>query len=584
VTRWTELLLLLSLLLGGGGQSGAPGAIFTAPDAPRAVLLEAAELYDAPSSRGDAVESLDAGSVLEYSGETTDEFGRTWYRLQDPRRLERRRDVYLAPFNARQYRDFGYRGALLADRQSTLVAAAAVAAAAAAAAGEPAPAHWWQPTGVLELGNTPTFEGVLGISATAADVAEVREAIDLLGGLDAIAAWPVDPLPGELFVPAMLPALFQFDGRAWNLAQPVRLLDDSVNLIGNGRFALDPDAPPLAAGPAFYCWSLVGGLDARGRPAGSVAVAPAVVAAPRGGAPPRDMGSFRTAAAPPNLRGLLPPAPDSTRVPERVDPAAEVTGVLLADADGRQAVYIQQHLGGAMTHRLRGKSLVLDVLAREDPRAAAATFGIDIEVTYADGRAPENLSTSYTASAFAYRYEWAFEVPADADDITVRLLPLDRSLAVEQRASVIFDRVSLRLESWDPVPPPGTIVLNRITSNSFEGAPLYTRTPVAVSRRSVDELEAAWPGVAAGNWSVADQQMVLAGELRSGMSPEQVTAAWGNPPDETTQPAGDGVQRRWDYSDRYVVFIDDEVILFRPPATLDASQASVMCPGEDRSR
>ena len=96
MTRWTELLLLLlSLLFGGGGQSGAPGAIFTAPDAPRAVLLEAAELYDTPSSRGDTVERLDAGSVLEYSGETTDEFGRTWYRLQDPRRLERRRDVYL---------------------------------------------------------------------------------------------------------------------------------------------------------------------------------------------------------------------------------------------------------------------------------------------------------------------------------------------------------------------------------------------------------------------------------------------------------------------------------------------------------
>ena len=177
------MLLLAVLLLtsaaasaGQAGQAGAPGEVFIAEDALRAVLLEPAELFAEPTSTGEIVARWSAGTVLEYAGETTDEFGRTWYRVRDPNRLQRRRDVYLAPFNRRQFRDFGYRGALLADRQPLPGAVGPAASFLRAKS-------WWQPVSVLELGHDATFDGVVGIGATAADPDEVRQAMELLGGM-----------------------------------------------------------------------------------------------------------------------------------------------------------------------------------------------------------------------------------------------------------------------------------------------------------------------------------------------------------------------------------------------------------------
>jgi hypothetical protein len=552
---------------------------------PRAVLLEAADLYAAPSSSGEIVARLAAGSVLEYAGEMTDDFGRTWFAVRDPGRLVRRRDVYLAPFDARDFREFGFRGALLADRRPSTGgggAAAATGEAGEARDGDDAP--WWKPVGVLELGNHPTFADVVAVSASAASEEEIREALELLGGRAAIAHWPDDPLPGELFVPPMLPALFQFDGSQWDLARPVRLLDESVNLIGNGGFAVDRAAPPLAGGPAIHCWDLINVLDQRGETVGSVAVAPAA-AARRGQPAPRDMGPFDVTQAPERLRGLLPPAPDSSLVPPRIDPPRAAAGVLLADDDGRQAVYLEQALGAAMTQRLRGKAMVVDVLARDDPRGEATTFGIDVEVSYADGRPPETrFSSSFTSRPVPGRYELAFEVPEDVEDVTVRLLPLDRTIAVEQQGSVVFDRVSLRLAGWNPDPPAASVLLHRVTATSFEGAPLYTRTPVAVTRRSVDEVRRAWVSIAVADWSADDQQRVLAGELRHGMSPDQVSAAWGSPVDDISRDTGDGLEGRWDYADRYVVFENDAVILFGRRAAEDRSVEPLICPGAGRER
>ena len=226
------LLLLASAAAHAGqaaqaAQAGAPGKVFIAEDALRAVLLESAELYADPTSAGEIVARWPAGTVLEYAGETTDEFGRTWYTVRDPNRLQRRRDVYLAPFNGRQFGDFGYRGALLADRQPALARRAAVATASAASFSPEKP--WWQPVSVLELGHHATFDGVVGIGATAADPEELRQAIELLGGMASLGDFPEHPLPGELFVPALLPVVFQFDGEDWDLARPIRLLDDSVS-------------------------------------------------------------------------------------------------------------------------------------------------------------------------------------------------------------------------------------------------------------------------------------------------------------------------------------------------------------------
>jgi hypothetical protein len=99
------------------------------------------------------------------------------------------------------------------------------------------------------------------------------------------------------------------------------------------------------------------------------------------------------------------------------------------------------------------------------------------------------------------RFPCPFTVPEDAESITVRLLPLDRSLAVE-----------------------------------------------------------------------------LAGELRHGMSPEQVRLAWGEPDEDT--PAGQyGIDRRWRYPDRYVAFAAGTVIAFATVPEAAAKPSSLRCSG-----
>jgi len=569
-------LLLLASAAAHAGQAGAPGEIFIPEDALRAVLLEPAEFFADPTSAGEIVARWPAGTVLDYAGETTDEFGRIWYTVRHPNRLQRRRDVYLAPFNARQFHDFGYRGALLADRQPARAGRAAAVPTASAASSSPAK-PWWQPVSVLELGHHATFDGVVGISATAADPEELRQAIELLGGVASLGDFPADPLPGELFVPALLPVIFQFDGQDWDLARPVRLLDDAVSLLGNGSFMVDRSSPPLTGGPALYCWDLIDSIDPRGAAVGSVQVAP-VPAPPRRGLPaPPDMGPFDITVAPLGIRRFLPPAPDATRVPLRVDPLPQPSGVLLSDNASRQAVYLQQRLGSDLARRLRGMSVVVDVVARDAPRVGAATFGIDVEAALA-GDGTEHFFTSFTSRPSARRYELAFEVPADTEELTVRLLPLDRSLARDQRGSVIFQRASLRLASWNPDPPPGAVVLNRISANAFQGVELHTRARIVVTNRSVEEIQSTWLSVTAADWAAEDQEMVLSGELSPGMSPDQVTAAWGSPDTDSSQVSGAGVERRWEYADRYVVFFDDGVISFRrrsPPAQTTTVR---MCP------
>jgi hypothetical protein len=256
--------------------------------------------------------------------------------------------------------------------------------------------------------------------------------------------------------------------------------------------------------------------------------------------------------------------------------------VVLADNSGRQAVYIQQHLGPGLTHRLRGRSLVLDVVARNAPRArTAATLGVDIEVGFADGRREPPFSTSFTSGETSRRFEWAFDVPADAETLTVRLLPLDRTLAVEQRGSVVFERATLRLASWAPKVGASSIVLNRISATTFEGALLHTRTPIAVTDRTAEEVQREWIKVAmsGSDWSDDDKALVLAGEVRRGMTPDQVRTAWGEPTQVPASDAESASEARWDYEDRYVVFAEGKVVLFRPRLLEEAESTMLMCPG-----
>jgi hypothetical protein len=613
-----------------------------------AVLLQDADLFASPTSDGEIVVRVPAGSHLGYVGETTDAFDRAWFTVQDPFRSQPRPRKWLAPFNAAELLAFGGRAAVLADRLPPLTVGDASGAAVAAAllaqaagltapaasgmpgagAAQPAQAPWWTPAAELTAAHASTFDGVVALSAAVVEEAHVREAIELLGGRETLADWPADPLPGELFVPPRLPVVFVFDGSEWRLRRPARLFGDALSLLDNPLLLPDLSAPPLAGGPAIACWELVGALTPGGGPAGSIQVAPPRTP-PRGRAlPPPEAGEPDPANAPLRIQGLLPPAPALARVPPRVDPPPVPSGVEIRDDDGRQAVYLEQTLDPALVRRLRGREVVLDVVARTPAAAqSAATFGVNIQIdggpatgapaarptsagdpgaggagsvdpgaaaAAASGGRPAGqtrsidagdatagriqLSTSFTVDANPVRFAYPFTVPEAAESLTVRLLPLDRSIAVDQQGAVIFERVTLRLAHWPARPAAASLPLNRVTATSWEGARLHTRSPIALTTRPAEEVEAIWPQVAASDWSVEDKQLVLAGELRHGMSPEQVRLAWGEPEEE--EPAGEyGIDHRWRYPDRYVAFTAGKVIAFATTPEEVAKPPVLRCSG-----
>lgn len=575
---WTERFV--AVFLAAGIQVGAPGELFIPDEVRRAVLLEDGDFYSVASSDGEIIARFPAGTVLDYGGEATDDFGRTWFTVRHPQRFERRRDDYLTNLDHRRFAGLGYRTAVLANRLPGVTAPISAPTIAGAPL-PPPPPPWWEPVGMLELGHNATFTAVLAITARAPEERDLFEAIDLLGGMEAIAGWPADPLPGELFVPAIVPALFQFDGGEWRLAQPVRLLGDSISLLGNPRFAVDVEKPTFAGRPALHCWSLIGSLDPAGKLAGSVRVAsPAVAPSPpavlleagRGAAP------ATTSATPPTIATLFP---YTMLIPRRVDSYKPPGGIVLQDAHSQQAVYLEQTLRPPSTRMLRGKSLILDLVTRNAPgAAAAATFGIDIEIRFAGGHPSEHFSTSFPSSDDAGHVAFPFDVPADAETITVRLLVADRSVAREQRGSVVFERASLRLASWAFEPKASSVVLYRITATAFEGASLHTRAAIAVTTKTAEQVEQVWADIVATEWSREDKQRVLAGEIRHGMSEEQVRLSWGEPLEQTTTGAT-GDDNRWDYADRYAVFADGSIIAFRqsPQEVRRQAAPALMCPG-----
>jgi hypothetical protein len=544
-------------------DAGLPGELHVDAEELRAVLLEDGDFFEEPSSDGAIVARFPAGTVLGFAGEASDAFGRAWSALRDPQRIERRRHRYLVPFDLRTFTSFGGMGAVLADREPTPPTVASSGAPTTRTTTVAPP--WWAPAALLTLGHSPTFDSVVAMSARAVREADVREAIDLLGGIEALGAWPVEPLPGELYLPELLPVLFQFDGHEWRPVRPVRLFSAALNLLGNPALGEDVGALPRAGGPTISCWDLIGALTPRRRAAGSVAVAPPVGTGGGGGGPPPPPGMADFRDAPATIRDMLPPAPLGALVPSRVDPPEPPSGVQISDRHGRQAVYLEQVLGPGMTRHLRGRSMVLDIVARAPETGTsggAATFGVDVE------------------GPNAWRFELAFTVPDLADALEFRLLPLDKSIAVEQSGEVIIERVALRLAHWDPEPAPASYVLNRVHASTFESRPLYTRTPVALTTRSVEDVAVVWPQLwAAVDWSSDDRKLILAGEVRHGMSPAQVRLSWGEPDEAIAGDPDAGIERNWRYADRYAVFADDKLIAFPRGPSQEAGGARIVCPG-----
>ena len=187
---------------------------------------------------------------------------------------------------------------------------------------------------------------------------------------------------------------------------------------------------------------------------------------------------------------------------------------------------------------------------------------------------------SYTVGPAAMSVALPFAIAETAETIKVRLLPVDKSLAVVQSGAVIVDQVSMRLAHWDPSPPPAPFVLKRITATSFENRSLHTRTPVALTTKNADEIAEIWPQVqAATDWSLDDKELILAGDVQPGMSPEQVRLSWGEPAEEIPSDPGTGVERTWNYADRKAFFADGRLLAASRDEPVDRTAARLICPG-----
>ena len=538
-----------------------PGEPFLTVDGETAILLEDAELYAEPSADSEVIARVPAGTVLDFRDESADAFGRMWAAVRDPGHVQQRRDVFLAPFTFAQFRRWGGAGVLLADR--TVSSGSQLPPVPEA---EPLP--WWTPEMLLVGGHAPDYQEIVGISGRAVNRAHLEQAIDLLGGYQALADWPPRPDPGQLFVPQALPVLYQWNGERWRPVEPVVFLQPSLSLMPNTLLRIDRQAPRLAGGPVLPCWDFLGALSPAGQEVGTIEEAsPFVPTAPTG--VPQSRSLIQVILVPTTLDVLVPP---------RVDPAPLITGAQIRDNDAKQAAYLEQTLSEELTRRLRGRRMVLDVWARTPGAAlAAATFGIDVEVRTAAGVPGEYFSSSFSVGAEPTHVAWPFAVSEQAAVVIVRLLPVDKSVAVEQRGMVIIDRVALRLAEWNPEPPSTVFPLHKVSVLTYEGTPLYTRAALAVTQRSARELRELWPAVAAADWPEEDKKMILAGQLRHGMIPEQVRLSWGEPEEQLELDTPPGSIRSWIYDDRQATFDGDILLGFLVPGDDEAVAPPPTC-------
>jgi hypothetical protein len=581
------IALLLSSLAMAGGQGdlqqspaaagvvpGLFGPLPATPDdepLPQAFFLEQAPLMSEASGSATVMTEMASGSSLEYLGETTDDFGREWSIVAYPWKMQRYRQEFLAPFSKQEYsRVSGTTAVLVAPASLTAAAAPGAATASRPAAPSGSSPSWW--TRVVALGPEYDLEfgDLVAVGAQTVPMAAAEEAIEILGGAEALGGWPSEPIAGQLHVPDVLPLLFRWNGSSWRLIEPVQFLEPSFGLLGNPTMELDRSRPERPGGFEVPCWRLVGALDARGAIAGSVEVAPAVE-------PPDVEEDAWNPDSRTGLRNLTPviwpTVSVSTETPPRVFAAGARRGILLRDDARRQAVYLQQDLGPEITDKLRGRELTLDVWARTPPNAtASAAVGIDVEV------GGERFSAGGTVSTSSTLVSVTFTVPEDAEWLTVRLLPLDTSLAVEQSGAAIFERAVLRLSTWPQVLDPSMIPLYRVQVFSYRPVHAYTRTPLAPTHRPIEEIERIWERVLASDWSLEDKQMVIAGRVRVGMTTEQVGLSWGEP--DATALAGDvpGLELRWDYEDRSAAFAGGELVSWSVRVPPPEVEAAMRCP------
>ena len=355
---------------------------------------------------------------------------------------------------------------------------------------------------------------------------------------------------GELLVAGPVELVLQRWHGAWQSTSPARSLQPMIGLLGNPTFVVDENAPREITGRPASCWSLVGGLGPLGERAGRLDLASPVLpdTTPALEAP-RGLGFIDL------TRLIVPTAPLEMVVPRRALPDAQLSGVLLEDSSKRQAVYLEQSLPPAIIHKLRGRRVRLVADARAAPSgdlSPTATIGLEIQV----GAVRESVSAAVAGRTTRVTLE--ADVPLDAETLTVRLLPLDITIAVQETGSAIFDRATLMPIEWPDHLTTRPLLLRPARVVSYAPAQLFTRALFAPSLRPAEELTAVWPEIAESSWSEEEKRKLLVGELAAGMSRQMVRLAWGDPPDRARRPGG---LSRWDYPNRSAAFTDEDGLI-----------------------
>lgn len=560
-------------------QPVAPPGSLTPGLKPRhAVALEAGTLSRGASIGTEESGRFAAGAVFDYFGDRTDTFGRDWHVLGAPGAWLRHDGWYAIPARPGELRQYSGNLSLISSLPPPQALLPSVlvddVAAAAAIALRRLPlrvaAGWWRQVVSVDSTYVPEFGETVGLRVYRVPRHAALEAIDMLGGVPRARGWPEGVGFGQLHVPAALPLVFRYDGQTWDVGEAPMSMIPVLSLLRNPEFVADARAPLAPTGLTLPCWSLIGGLDPRGMTVGRLDAAlpaPARVAA----VTRRDTDSLLGLE---NLTERLSPVvPEAMHAPRSLLPAVAVAkGVAINDNSQRQAVYLEQALSDSLTEALRGRTVRLAVMARAIPSleaAATATVGIELEA------GSVLAATSATVGPLASQVALEVTIPEDATRVVVRLLPLDRSIAVQERSGAIFEAVSLVPVEWPSRLDSVSLLLRRVRVVTYSPALRYTRAPMAVSERPTPDLRAAWVQLAAGTWNRDEREAILAGRLAPGMSPDEVRLAWGEP-EKRQQTAG---MQRWDYKDRSAAFgLESGLISWTRDAAV-GDRVPALCPG-----
>lgn len=522
-----------------------------------AIAVEPLPLFGSLLSPLPLDDPLPVGTILRYQGEITDTFERTWSILVDEGFLQRVVLTVAAPFTEEEYRAYDGPAAFLDIVPAVALVKAQVGSSPATVATvpEPDPAapigiaeDWWRgAVRAVGLEHQPAFGETLAIEAFGVPGEIAAEWLELIGGNDALDGWPDDPLPGQLHFPELLPLAFVYDGRGnWEPIDPPRTHWPMASLLANASLQQDPRAPRVTGGTPPSCWRVVGNLDPRGAAVGATSMASALEIPDLD-----DLAGRADRLGRRDFVSLLSADGESWRaLPRRLSPAAPAGGTRLQDNTRRQAVFLEQELPPAITRRIRGRSMSLRVTARmpaQEEGGATTMIGLEVRAgaeRFASGpsvgRAPSTVSLD-------------FDVPLDAEHITVRLLPLDPSIAVQEQGDVIFEHASLVPAEWPTFLAPRPFVLQLAEIVFYRPANRFARAELVVSDRTPEALAAAWGEITDARWNEEIRGAVLAGDLLRGMRPRQVRAAWGEPTSETGLP---GARVRWDWPGRSAAFDD----------------------------